>query len=709
MDMMMGTNMFQSTNMALARTYWYIVAAVVGAFVVVRIVNYYDSWVRLRARSATARQYPTKPMSAFLQIWATLTAVFREISYPQLYVPVRYFTWLTPPPLGRVLMLLIYWGVIIGFMCAGSIIHDVNFWERIGFRNAWVTVTQLPLLYLLAGKSSVIAMLTGSSHERLNWAHRWIARTMFVTASVHGWHFYSEYAKAGMTSIFFEVMLMGKYGMAAWGLLLWSFVVGMAPLRHLCYEVFVIQHIVTAVLLLWVIYKHVPAYAEYNVWFAIAALAFDRVVRFGMLLWQNIKVRTPDRSRCKGGQRIGHEAQIRAVGDDITIVTIKDVHFKWRAGQHLYLWMPWIGPLEHHPFTIACAHKLPETCICNSIQLVVRKHGGFSKRLHDRAAKIQESSGPGSGSSSRANTFTAFVTGPYGEPARWDIYETLVLISASTGASFTLPILESVLQADQNAICTKRVDFLLAAKKSDEIGYYVERLHELIDKAKSSGIELTVSIAVTQDAKSLPALLRRESDAPALLNEASEPAQQEKGYSSSSSIAATSTAATPAVPAANESGDITEAPVSACCMSKQTDVEKPVLPVVEPAENTEAATSSCCMSKPVDVEKSVLLVSSSAGPAAGASSANTSIARRRLGSVASNDSHVQQMTTRPDIAAFIRKAVETTGGETSVVVCGGKSLVSHARNCVAKLSDERAVHKGTDAQGIHLHVEEYGF
>ncbi|KAL1897350.1 ferric-chelate reductase Frp1 [Sporothrix stenoceras] len=714
MDMMMGTNMFQSTNMALARTYWYIVAAVVGAFVIVRIVNYYDSWVRLRARSATARQYPTKPMSAFLQIWATLTAVFREMSYPQLYVPVRYFTWLTPPPLGRVLMLLIYWGIIIGFMCAGSIIHDVNFWERIGFRNAWVTVTQLPLLYLLAGKSSVIAMLTGSSHERLNWAHRWIARTMFVTASVHGWHFYNEYAKAGMTSIFFEVMPMGKYGMAAWGLLLWSFVVGMAPLRHLCYEVFVIQHIVTAVVLLWVIYKHVPAYAEYNVWFAVAALAFDRVVRFGMLLWQNIKVRNPDRSRCKGGQRIGHEAQIRAVGDDITIVTIKDVHFKWRAGQHLYLWMPWIGPLEHHPFTIACAHQLPETCICNSIQLVVRKHGGFSKRLHDRAAKIRQQSGPGSGS--RANTFTSFVTGPYGEPARWDIYETLVLISASTGASFTLPILESVLQADQNAICTKRIDFLLAAKKGDEIGYYVQRLHELIDKAKNMGIELTVSIAVTQDAKSLPALLRRESETPALLTEASEPAQQEKSYSSSSSIAATSAVATPAVPATADSGDIAEAPTSSCCQSKPADADKSALLVAppagpttaEPGEITEAATSSCCMSKQTDIEKSALLVTSPAGPPA-AGSTVLGIARRRPGSVASNDSHVQQMTTRPDIAAFIRNAVETTGGETSVVVCGGKSLVSRARNCVAKLSDERAVHKGTDAQGIHLHVEEYGF
>ena len=53
--------------------------------------------------------------------------------------------------------------------------------------------------------------------------------------------------------------------------------------------------------------------------------------------------------------------------------------------------------------------------------------------------------------------------------------------------------------------------------------------------------------------------------------------------------------------------------------------------------------------------------------------------------------------------------MEATGGETSVVVCGGQSLVAKVRTSVASLSDERAIHKGTGAQGIYLHVEEYCF
>jgi hypothetical protein len=64
---------------------------------------------------------------------------------------------------------------------------------------------------------------------------------------------------------------------------------------------------------------------------------------------------------------------------------------------------------------------------------------------------------------------------------------------------------------------------------------------------------------------------------------------------------------------------------------------------------------------------------------------------------------------RPEIGQFLRKPIEMTGGETAVTVCGGKSLVAKVRNSVAGLSDERAVHKGTGANGIFLHVEEYCF
>lgn len=625
MDSMSSSGMFQTTNMSYAYTYWYLIAGVMGTLMIVRLLNYGQNWIRLRTSRTHSIEYPTKPNSWYLQTWATLTAVGREISYPQLYVPTRYLSWLTPPPMGRVICLLVYWAVIIYMMTAGAIVKDAYFWERIGFRNAWVTVTQVPFLYLLSAKTSIIGLLAGTSYERLNWLHRWVARTMFVTATVHGFHFYSEWVLYDYVELEMSSMPSIRYGLGAWGILLWMVITSLRPFRSVAYEIFVVQHILAAIIFLWVIYVHVPAYAQYNIWFAIAALAFDRVFRFGLLLWQNIKFR-PNPSRCKGGQRFGHQTQVSSVGDSITVLTIKDVHFTWSAGQHLYLWLPRIGPLEAHPYTIACAHQMPETCICNSIQLVIRSHSGFSKRLHSYAKKLE--------ASDNKRTLTALVSGPYGRPPRWDIFETLVLVSASTGASFTLPILESVLQC-KSTICTKRIDFLLAARQGEEIGFYLDRLHEALDRANDKGIALSVHIAVTGNG------------------------QLESISRSQTSSASESVSSREKKPLFVEKIGVTEKPGSGCC---STDVE---------------AT-------------------------AGVSS------RKRL-SQGSNDSHIHHSASRPDVSSFIRNAVEATGGETGVVVCGGISLVARVRTSVAKLSDERAVHKGTGAQGIHLHVEEYCF
>jgi predicted ferric reductase len=557
-----------------------------------------------------------------LELWATLTAVIREASHPQLYIPFRGFSWLTPPPLGRVIALLTYWIVIIYMMTSNNaIVHDLLHWERVGYRNAWVTVTQVPLLYLLASKCNIVGFLVGTSHERLNWLHRWVGRTMFVTASVHGWHFYDDWVRSDFVEYELQMMPMVKYGFGAWAVLLWTLVSGLAPFRRMAYELFVLQHVLSAIIFLWLIYVHVPSSARYNVWFAIAALCFDRACRIVLLLWQNIKF-FPDKSRCKGGQRIGHLAQVRAVGDSITVMTIKDVHFKWRPGQHLYLWAPRIGLVEAHPYTIACAHQLPDTCICNSIQLVIRKHSGFSRRLHDFAAKR-----------GKTEQLTVFVSGPYGSPPRLDIYETIVLISASTGASFTLPILEGLLQSGA-ARCLKRVDFQLAAKQGEEIDFYVTRLHELIERATEVGVELRVHIAVTQGPSDFNQDLGRADTRVETVNAAS-------ASSSGSNLG-------------KQAGEKATA-------GSQGDVEQ------------------------------------------------TAPVSSRRESHTSTDSHVFHSSVRPDVEAFIREAVEATGGETSVVVCGGPSLASRVRNCVAALSDERAVHKGTGAQGIHLFVEEYSF
>jgi hypothetical protein len=64
---------------------------------------------------------------------------------------------------------------------------------------------------------------------------------------------------------------------------------------------------------------------------------------------------------------------------------------------------------------------------------------------------------------------------------------------------------------------------------------------------------------------------------------------------------------------------------------------------------------------------------------------------------------------RPNTKDIIRKSLDQALGESAVVVCGPHGLVSDVKRQVCSLSDERAVHKGTGAQGVYLHTESFGY
>ena len=64
---------------------------------------------------------------------------------------------------------------------------------------------------------------------------------------------------------------------------------------------------------------------------------------------------------------------------------------------------------------------------------------------------------------------------------------------------------------------------------------------------------------------------------------------------------------------------------------------------------------------------------------------------------------------RPQPYTIIGKSLELALGESAVVVCGPKALVDDVRLSTVQLSDERAVHKGSGAQGICLITEYFGY
>ncbi|KAG0648850.1 Ferric-chelate reductase 7 [Hyphodiscus hymeniophilus] len=557
------------------------------------------------------------------------------MTYPQLLLKRHWISWLSPPSLGRVLFLVFYWAVIVFMMTNKAVISDAYYWERIGFRNAWISVTQVPLVYLLASKSSIVGCIVGSSHERLNWLHRWVSRTLLLTVTVHGGFFITEWVRADFVKLELEMMPMVKYGIGAWAILVWTFITSLSPLRSMAYEIFVLQHIAAAAVFLWLLWVHVPSYASYNVWFAIAAVSFDRIIRLLLAVYRNIRLRRD--TLCNRTKTVGHEIEVQAAGNDITVVIIKDVHMSWKPGQHLYLWIPRLGLLESHPFTIASLCMSSQGCHCNEIQLAIKTQSGFSRRIYQYATKTQETS----------ESLTGFIAGPYGSPPKWEAFESLILIAASTGASFTLPILESILKTPRT-ICIQRIKFLLIVRERSHSDFYVKRLSDALANAEAMSISLDIEIAITG-------------------GEAWSVADETVGTLHAEQKSQFSEDDTQELKKANQQ----QAYVLVKFHSPSSSTSSRYRPASE--------KDCCCVG---DGEKSEPLLPSNS---------------------------IIYSYGRPDIACFIRRPVEMTGGETSVAVCGGKSLVTTVRNSVASLSDERAVHKGTGAQGIHLHVEEYCF
>lgn len=486
-------------------------------------------------------------------------------------------------------------------------------------------MTQVPLVYLLAGKVNAISMFFGSSYIDLNWIHRWVSRTLFLTVTIHGAFFITEWVRAGFFKLELAMMPMVKYGIALWAVLAWILISSLVPLRRLGYEFFVFQHLASGAIFLWLLYKHVPLYAAYNVWLAVAFVLLGRVLRSTIFLVKNLS------------KHIGYHAELKAMSGDITMVTIPKVQFSWRPGQYILVWCPTLGPMESHPFTISNISHIAAKNGPNEINLVVRARTGFTRRLHNRACSSQ----------SACPKVRAFITGPFGCLPTWNTFETIVLISASTGASFTLPLLESILR---DPCCVTRIDCFLLVRDRSHVDAYMQRLEAAAVHDNASKVDLRIEIAVTGKLHDVG----RADDGQVELGSMT-------GSQTSSGASADGLPTSPFIP--------------------------------YKAEIEECPTSKTLTNGPpgIDIEKAPIAFSSTVPD-----------------SRSQKISCLRYSRDRPSIANIIRAPVEASAGETSVVVCGGKSLTTTVRNCVASLSDERAVHKGTGAQGIHLHVEEFG-
>ncbi|PQE27606.1 ferric reductase like transmembrane component protein [Rutstroemia sp. NJR-2017a BBW] len=235
----------------------------------------------------------------------------------------------------------------------------VELCEYVGNRTGTLSLVNMSMAILFAGRNNLLILLTGWSQTTFLTLHRWSARVATLQAVIHSIVYTLQYfepgqggaavyaAKASQTFYWFGIIATIAMCLATAHAIL--------PLRTGYYETFLITHIALVILTLVTCWYHlVPHFGfvyGYQVWLYIcfALWFFDRFVRVVRLLYYN---------------RLGSSmAIVEALpGCDVLQVTVFPRIWSFGPGQHSFLYLPdsslYLPGLgakfwENHPFSVA--------------------------------------------------------------------------------------------------------------------------------------------------------------------------------------------------------------------------------------------------------------------------------------------------------------------------------------------------------------------
>ncbi|XHF96599.1 hypothetical protein AWENTII_000224 [Aspergillus wentii] len=666
----------------LQKIYWAVIGSALTAATVVNILNY--SLARQRLRDTTLT--PSKPKSLVFSSYATITAIFREASYATLPpLSIRSYTFHFAP-LGPAAIVLANLVVVLVFCFYKLDTTNEWKWEDVGYRTGFVAIAQLPLIFLLAGRQNIIGLLVGMSYERLNWFHRWISRTLWLTATIHMGFWFRNWGRYDYIVYELKNYPMATRGFAAWCILTFIVLASTAPVRRLGYEFFVLQHLVSFVGFTVAVWLHAPNDVKVWVWIPIGLLVFDRMVRYTWAIYANLSIF--HRSNTSKHSIWANRAYLTPLPGNVTRITIENPAVRWKAGQHAFLACHSIVPLQSHPFTIS---SIPSD---GKMEFLARAEKGGTRRFFHYASKRDQVLG----ADGTKEHYTILIDGPYGTIRPLQQFDSIVLLAGGMGSTFTMPCLRDIV-ARWKAECqespirlaaTKQIRFVWVIKSRAYVSWFQSQLQSvLVDVAECQRVqadlirEIDISIYITCDEKLESTAT--QSHTPCIQNQGKTEATTDADVNNTKQISEkedVSIHLTSSSTASNNPSNATGClPNGGCCCAVQIEDEDRI---------TEC---KCKCSGPAPA------------PAPASSPEILVIPEKHT----TNTPQLNILSGRPHPKSIIRKVLEKAEGESAVVVCGPQGLSDEVRRSVVYLSDERAVHKGTGAQGIYLHVEKFGW
>ncbi|KAH7064986.1 metalloreductase [Macrophomina phaseolina] len=726
----------------LMQYYWAVVGSFIGIAALVHVANVLICRQRLSA-ACCGHTKPAKPEAVILRINATATAIVREASNATFSsLKFKGFN-IHLPTVGKTAIVAGNLVITLVLCFYKFDLSDQWSFEDIAYRTGCISLAQLPLIFLLAGKNNIIGWLTGTSYERLNWLHRWVSRCLLLTVTIHMGYWFADWAPYNYIGRKIKTDPITQHGLISWCLLLWIVLSSVAPIRGWRYEIFVIQHLGSMAAFLAFVYKHInswPLYVRIYVYLPIALVCLDRIVRTARLLYVNLSLFHP-RQRKDGHMSAlwAANATFTPLSPDTTRISIANPPIAWTPGQHVFLSCHSVVPLQSHPFTIA---SLPAD---GRMDFYVKGERGATRRFFSHAEKLHlassSSPSPNSRSYPQKETRAVAIDGPYGRMRPLRQFDSIVLFAGSTGATFTVPLLREVvehwklqhagrgqqpssstglLKFFPDGAATRCIRFIWVVKSRRQLGWFAAQLSRVMEDAAAlrragADVEVEMSVYVTCD----PAFTDEYKEAAAAGAAAGAPSTEQKNQQQQSRLADPEEKRL--VRKSATVREIEESSSASSLSSSSFDNERRA----DPAGAACAPDGTCyCQSTVIEDDDNAISPAIctcyngvKTPPFSGSPRLNEQQSTTPFPSSSSSSStsglqlhpSIALLSGRPHPENVTRKVLERALGESAVVVCGPHALARDVRAAVVRLSDERAVHRGTGAQGIWLHVEGFGF
>ncbi|TKX25841.1 ferric reductase transmembrane component-like protein 1 [Elsinoe australis] len=463
--------------------FWFGILTVVFLAACVTRLQDLKLWLRLR-RIAAGGSIISKPTSIFGRTAAYITQLLRSVSYTQATPASSAFT---VPTLGTSLMITSY----IAFLLALQFYPPTKGLTSSGYRAGWLAVAQFPLLIALINKNNIITHLTKTSYERLNILHRWVARSLLLLATLHLAFLYRAFAPTtpgGILHLDFVSKPCVPTGLAAYALLIWMNISTLAPIRAWCYELFILQHVLSWLGLITCVIIHVPSSDEPRtliyVWLPLALYIADKLLRAVRLAHRN-------RRACPTATLEPFAADEAECTEGFTKIVIPNPGFqKWSPGAHVLLSFPSFAPGESHPATIVSTPKSHG----GDVVCLLKAETGFTRILSRYTTGMDEDAAV-------AKTAKVLVDGPYasGVPSMAG-FESVVFVAAGTGVTYTLPLLQGLAEriAGGNAVLpVRKVKFVWVVRSLSMVKTLLGEVAGAVKRIDSKGVDVSVVVYVT--------------------------------------------------------------------------------------------------------------------------------------------------------------------------------------------------------------------